>query len=106
MNVMNDFELKVSSSSCYLDEIENFVYGPFTSRFWMLRKHILCMDKNQLIDDPPFFAWDCITLNLRNKWDLYLIIRSEHAMSMLLKLLINHLETIDGFRGTSAPFQK
>lgn len=59
---MKDFTLKQSSSSFYLDEVEGFVFGPFTSRFWMLRKHILYMDKNKYAKDPPFFAWDCITL--------------------------------------------
>ena len=44
-NVMKDFILRKSSSNCNLDEIDNFVYGPFMSRFWMLRKHILLMDQ-------------------------------------------------------------
>ena len=43
-NIVKDFMLRKSSSNCNLDEIDNFVYGPFTSRFWMLRKHILLMD--------------------------------------------------------------
>ena len=101
---MEDFDLKVSSSSCYLDDIDSFVYGPFTSRFWMLRKHILYMDKVKYVKNPPFYGWDCITLNLRNKWDLHLIIRTESVMTMFLKLLIHHMETLDGFRGTSTPF--
>ena len=105
MNVMKDFELKDSSSSCKIEDIESFVYGPFTSRFWMLRKHIFYMDKNIFINDPPFFGWDCITLNLKDKWDVHLIIRSEKAMSMFLKFLIHHMETLDGFRGSSTPFQ-
>ena len=46
------------------------------------------MDKNKFVKDPPFFGWDCITLNLKGKWDVHLIIRNENAMSMFLKLLI------------------
>ena len=34
------------------------------------------------------------------------MIRSEHVMSMLIKLLIHHLETIDGQRETSISFKQ
>ena len=45
VNDTKDIVLDKSSSSCYFQDIEAFVYGPFTSRFWMLRKHIMMMDK-------------------------------------------------------------
>ena len=45
VNHVQDFVLHNSSSSCYIHDIESFVFGPFTSRFWMLRKHIMMMDK-------------------------------------------------------------
>lgn len=86
---MEDFTLKVSSSSCNISEIDGFIYGPFTSRFWMLRKHILHLDKSKFAKDPPFFGWDCITLHIRNKWDVHIIIRNEKVMTMFLKLLIH-----------------
>lgn len=101
MNVMNDFNLKESSSSCYLEDIESFTYGPFTSRFWMLRKHILLMDKKKFASDPPFYAWDCITLQVKNKWNVHLIIRCEKTMEKFIKLLIHHIQTINGQRLTS-----
>lgn len=67
----------------------------------MLRKHILNIDKNKFKTDSPFYGWDCVTLQIENKWDVHLIIPDEHAMTMFLKLLIWHLETIDGSKGTS-----
>ena len=33
-----------SNGSCYVHEIESFVYGATTSRFWSLRKHINSTD--------------------------------------------------------------
>lgn len=41
-------ELKISNSSCHLDDIQSFVYGPFTSRFWLMRKHINLMSALEL----------------------------------------------------------
>ena len=49
----------------------------------------------------PFYAWDCLTLQVKNKGDIYLIIRNERAMTKLLKFLIFSLETIDGKRGSA-----
>lgn len=40
---LKKLELMTSNSSCDLDDIEGFVYGPFTSRFWLMRKHINLM---------------------------------------------------------------
>ena len=47
LNFLGDYTLRESTSSFDLADVENFVYGPFTSRFWMLRKHILHIDKNK-----------------------------------------------------------
>ena len=81
MNYLREIKLKPSSSSCYLEEIDGFVYGPFTSRFWMIRKHTMMMDQKTYREALPFHAWDCITLNVKNKGDIYLIIRNENVMS-------------------------
>ena len=34
------YNLKESSTSCKLSEIESIIYGGKSSRFWMLRKHL------------------------------------------------------------------
>ena len=54
----------------------------------------------------PFYAWDCITLSIRDKWDLHLLIPNEKIMSMFIKLLIYSMESIDGQRGTSTHHQQ
>lgn len=35
-----EFKESRSSGSCYIDDIQCIIYGPLSSRFWMLRKHI------------------------------------------------------------------
>ena len=94
------FTLKVSSSSFRLSDVESFVYGPFMSRFWMMRKHTLMMVKRDLQNDPPFYAWNCITISIKNKWDINLIIKNEQVMSDFLKLLISATVSLNGVRGT------
>lgn len=75
------FYLKHSSSSFKLSDVTGFFFGPNVSRFWMLRKHTMMIDKKQLELDAPFYAWDCITLSINKKWDVYLVIKNEHIMS-------------------------
>ena len=50
-----------SKASCKLADITGFIYGGFSSRFWMLRKHINFMDYAAL-NHLPFYCWKCITL--------------------------------------------
>ena len=40
--------LKTSQSSFKFSEVTQFTYGPFVSRFWMLRKHMILMDITDL----------------------------------------------------------
>lgn len=91
----NDFDLKISSKSCKVDDIVNFVYGPFTSRFWIMRKHICLMNPREL-NQLPFYAWDCISLTIRNGEDVFLLIKDEKDMTTFLTFLIFQMETIDG----------
>ena len=106
INYMKDYSLKESISSFYLSDVENFIYGPFTSRFWLLRKHVLYLDKNKFKNESPFYGWDCITLQIKNKWNVHLIIPNHRAMSMFIRLLIWNLETTDGLRGSSSNYQR
>lgn len=61
----DEFEYKVAKSrtSCLISQIKSFRYGGFSSRFWMLRKHINSLP-NEELDKLPFFSWECITLEL------------------------------------------
>lgn len=89
-----------------LCDVKSFTYGPFVSRFWMLRKHTILMDKKDLQLDPPFYGWDCITLGFDTKQDIHLIIKSEEIMTDFLKLLIYNMQTINGIRGTGIKFKE
>lgn len=103
LNEVQEYKL-VKSFSCFnFEDIKSFVYGPYTSRFWMLRKHMLLMNIKKLKENPPFYAWDCITLQIEGRPDIYLLIKNEEAMKMFIKLLIYKLDTIDGNRGTAEP---
>ena len=88
-----------------MSEVTGFTFGPYVSRFWMLRKHTLMMNKKDLENDAPFYAWNCLTISIKYKWDIYLIIKNESVMSDFLKLLIYKTETIDGTKGTAIPLK-
>lgn len=96
VNYSKEYLLEKSTSSFKFERLEGFVFGPITSRFWMLRKHILLMNKTKIEQEAPFFAWECITLQVQGRPDIYLIIRDENIMLMFLKFLIYKLKTIDG----------
>lgn len=66
----------------------------------MLRKHILHLNQKDFDKSPLFFAWNCITLSINNKWDVNLIFNSENSLKMFLKLLIFRMQTVDGRKGT------
>ena len=59
------------------------------------------MPKDKLINDAPFYAWVCITLGIKNKCDIYLIIKNEQIMTDFIKLLLYRMDSIGGFRGTA-----
>lgn len=94
-------ELHESKKSCKIADIESFTFGPFTSRFWLMKKHICMLSVKDLTKQAPFYAWDCLTITIRKQGELFLIIRKEEDMINMLKFLIFSLETVDGKRGTS-----
>ena len=71
------WSLRRSTSSFNISDVVSFTYGPFLSRFWMMRKETLLLPKIKLLNDAPFYAWDCISLSISGKWDIYLIIKNE-----------------------------
>ena len=104
-NCQQIYKLRQSSSSFNISDIVSFTYGPFLSRFWLMRKETNLTNKQKLLNDAPFYAWDCISLSIRGKWDIYLIIKNELVMSDFLKLLIYRMETLDGYLGTAIPLK-
>jgi hypothetical protein len=65
----------------------------------MLRKHINQI-KRRDIHRLPFYAWNCITLQLKNR-DVDIVIKDENHMDLMLKFLIYSIRTLDGHRGTA-----
>ena len=57
------------------------------------------MDKKKL-ENAPFYAWNCITLEIRGQPDVHLVIRNDKIMSLFIKLLIYKMKTVDGKRGS------
>ena len=53
--------------------------------------------------EAPFYAWECITLQIKGRPDIYLIIRNDKIMHMFIKLLIYKTKSLDGRRGTMEP---
>ena len=42
----------------YLEDIEGIIFGGISSRFWMLRKHMICKNVKKMVDGIlPFFSW-------------------------------------------------
>ena len=88
-----------SSGSCKVKDIKSFVFGGFTSRFWLMRKHINSMQVADL-KNLPFFCWQCITISTDAR-DLNLVIKNETDMKFLVEFLIISLKTVDGIRGSA-----
>ena len=76
--IINDYWYKKSNASCKIKEIKSITYGGFSSRFWLYRKHMISQDPRILRnkDLTPFYAWECLTLELGNR-DIDIIIRKE-----------------------------
>ena len=95
----NFFKIAKSSASCSINQIEGFIYGAQSSRFWMLRKYLISMPKKdeKKLNYPK--SWNCITLQYNNR-DVDLVIPDDHDMKMFLKFLVFSLKTVDGQRGS------
>lgn len=91
-----------SHTSSLLSDVTGFVFGPFSSRFWLYRQHFNSMEKREIVkQDLPFFAWQCLTLHFKNQHkQLNLVIKNEKACQLLLRFFILHLRTIDGIVGS------
>ena len=94
-----EFTEDMSSASCLLSEIKNFIYGGQSSRFWMLRKHINSTPRKH-IEKVPFKSWNCITLQLAHR-DVDLVIKDDRMMKMFIKYLVNVMQTHNGIRGSA-----
>lgn len=94
--------VKVESKGSFLfSEVKSFIYGGFSSRFWMLRKQICSIEVyDPKLKDLPFYSWQCITIELGRR-DVDLIIPNERDMLDFLTLLICKTNTINGIRDSA-----
>jgi len=94
------FTKEISKATCNVCDIKSFVYGGFSSRFWLLRKHIISMDRKKLLEDLPFYCWECLTIQT-DKIDFNIVIRDQQEMTKVLEFLIVSLNTVDGQRNSA-----
>ena len=70
----------VKTNSFDLSEIKGLIFGGQSSRFWILRRHVNALDKSKFYkDELPFYAWQCLTLQLENR-EIDLVIKDEKEM--------------------------
>ena len=103
---MQDYKYAKSSASCKLADITGIIYGGFSSRFWMLRKHMNCLDIEYNDErNIPFYSWQCITIQMKDR-DVDLVIPKEKDMDQLITILIHAMETVDGTKGSRIKLEK
>jgi len=100
---LNDhFKYVKSKCSSKISDIQGFIYGGITSRFWIYRKHILSMDIRDVVKDSSFtfFPWECITILLKHR-EVDLVIRNEEHMKLFIRFLVYSLKTVDGNKNSA-----
>jgi hypothetical protein len=98
---LDDIQFKETKSkgSIKIKDIQNIIYGGMSSRFWMLRKHIISIGKEDF-ETVPFNSWNCLTLQMSNR-DIDLVIRNDDEMEKVLKFLIYNMKTLDGSKNSA-----
>ena len=101
------FEIVDCSKSFDISEIESILFGCVGSRFWVYRKHINSMEHKDIkAGKMPFYAWECLTINLQGGRELNLVIKNEACMKALLKLLVYEMKSVDGNYNSAAKIIK
>lgn len=56
--IQQEYQENKSSCSCRLSSIKGILFGGISSRFWMLRKHLLTVETQKHKDGKvPFLSW-------------------------------------------------
>lgn len=96
------FKKKKSNGCCYVKDIQGFLFGGLSTRFWMMRKHINSLDfPSKGNKKLPFYCWECITLQLPLR-DIELVIPDENHMKIVIQYLILQLRSVDGLRNSAS----
>ena len=95
-----------SSASCKVQDIQNIIFGPAQSRFWLYRKHMNTISPLRYqTSEQAFYSWECLTLQLQNR-DINLVFKNQNNMDKFLKFLIYQLNILDGKKNSSLPLQE
>ena len=94
-----DYKEFRSSASCNLSEIKGIIFGGLSSRFWLFRKHINNLQRQDL-NRLPFYSWQCLTIQLEGR-DIDLVVPDDRDMDKLLRVLIYNMKTVNGDRGSA-----
>ena len=85
-----------SDASCKIDDITSFVFGGFSSRFWLLRKHISSMEVSDL-KNLPFYCWECLTIQTIHK-NINIVVKNEKDnLNKLLRIDFTRVTEQNGF---------
>ena len=90
-------------SEIEISKITGFIYGSFSTRFWMMR-----IGLNDTISDSiergstkgvvlPFYAWQCISLQTESR-DVDLVIPDDQQLKMFIQFLMIKLNTKNGLK--------
>lgn len=104
--IKDRYKFTESSTTCRISDIQGIIFGGFSSRFWIYRKHLCCLDYDILMKDTkkkkfrggktelPFYAWQCITLELGER-QVDLVIKDQKMMDLFIRFLIFSINTMD-----------
>lgn len=96
-----DFVYKKSNSSMALDDIQGILYGGLSSRFWMLRKHMICSNVKKMVDGlTAFYSWQCLTIQLKHR-EVDLVIPNQRDMDDVLEVIIDAMNTVNGQKNSA-----
>ena len=86
------YNLVNANSVIQLSEIQGIIYGGMSSRFWMLRKYFNSLEKiTYKNDEVPFYAWECITIQTKNR-EIDLVVKNEKDMDNLILILVSNMQ--------------
>ena len=94
-----EYSEKLSNCSCKISEIKGFIFGGFSSRFWMLRKQINSMELAEF-EHQDFYCWESISIETSSR-EIDLVIKDKTHMDKFIKYLIYVLKTKDGSKGSA-----
>ena len=101
-----NFTASKSNASFKISDIEQISFGGFSSRFWALRKHINSMSQMILKPDSmPFFAWQAISIKLKDK-EIDISIKNERTQNNFVKYLLYKLNTLEGIANSAVKILK